>query len=69
MTPEKAKEIHGATHYRTMMDGVTPQMYYKQEDWKFNNGTTRAVWVFLSFANIWTGSDSSTNWKTLIKIE
>jgi hypothetical protein len=46
----------GATHYQTMADGVTPQMYYKQEDIKFDDGTSVRVWVYLSYCNLWQGS-------------
>lgn len=32
MAPQEANSIYGATHYQTMKDKVTPQMYYKF-DW------------------------------------
>jgi predicted metalloendopeptidase len=47
---------YGATHYSTMKDGVTPQMYYKQQTEPINDGTTRTRWVYLSHAGIWMGS-------------
>lgn len=55
MTPQQAKEWFGATHYLPMKDGVTPQMYYKQESDKYSE-EPRVSWVYLSFANIWMGS-------------
>jgi hypothetical protein len=62
MSPEAAQEAqavkakYGATHYATMRDGVTPQMYYKQEYIIYNDNTSELVWVYLSYANLWMGS-------------
>lgn len=62
MSPESAKEAqevkaqYGATHYATMNDGVTPQMYYKQELIHYNDNTSKLVWVYLSYCNLWMGS-------------
>jgi hypothetical protein len=57
MTPNEAKKNHGATHYSTMRDGVTPQMFYKQEPLIPGTNDPRLSWVYLSFANVWQGSD------------
>lgn len=57
MDPQFAKQHFGATHYITMKDGVTPQMYYKQVQIPVNNGTVYTGWVYLSFCNIWMGSN------------
>jgi hypothetical protein len=57
MTPQQAKEQHGATHYSTMRDGITPQMYYKLQTTKINDGTGFTCWVYLSFADLWMGSN------------
>ena len=56
MTPQAAQAMYGATHYTAMRDGVTPQMYYKQENIHFNDKTSKLCWVYLSYANIWMGS-------------
>ena len=56
MTPQEASNKFGATHYTTMKDGKTPQMYYKYVTIYFNDGTY-ADWLhYLSFCNIWMGS-------------
>lgn len=57
MTPQEAKAKFGATHYATMRDGVTPQMYYKQETTPLNDGASFTAWVYLSFCNLWQGSN------------
>lgn len=57
MKPSEAKARYGATHYQTMRDGVTPQMYYKLETIQVNDGTRRKCWVYLSFCNLWQGSN------------
>lgn len=59
MTPREAKEKYHATHYETMKDGVTPQMYYRIEHVLYNDDTIEKRWVYLSFCNIWTGSRKS----------
>lgn len=56
MTPQEAKAKYGATHYTTMRDGVTPQMYYKQQTAPFNDGTSFTCWVYLSYCDLWQGS-------------
>lgn len=43
----------GATHYATMADGKTPQMFYKKDIVKYNDGTMKSVLFYLSFAGIW----------------
>jgi len=48
---------YGATHYSTMFDGVTPQLYYKKQEVQYNDGTLATRWVYLSFAGIWNGSN------------
>ena len=53
MTPQEAKEQFDATHYSTTLDGVTPQMYYKKE----TNSINKTYWVYLSYANLWMGSE------------
>lgn len=57
MYPSEAKLNYGATHYSTMRDGVTPQMYYKLQTIPLNDGTEVTTWVYLSFANLWMGSE------------
>ena len=56
MYPSETKERYGATHYATMRDGVTPQMYYKLETTPLSDGSSFTCWVYLSFANLWMGS-------------
>lgn len=51
------KDAYGATHYSVMTDGVTPQMFYKKEPIHYNDNTSKLVWVYLSFANLWMGSN------------
>lgn len=60
MTPIEAKQLYGATHYLTMKDGVTPQMFYKQEHSIYNDSTSKLVWVYLSYCNLWQGSSIDT---------
>jgi hypothetical protein len=72
MKPSEAKAWFGATHYATMLDGVTPQMYYKQETNPVNDGTTWTCWVYLSFADLWMGSNiriGSEEEKDLVAID
>lgn len=61
MTPEQAYTSYGATHYLTMKDGVTPQMYYKWVYTQMNDGSIGSGLCYLSFANIWMGSDRNNN--------
>lgn len=61
MTPEEAKMKYRATHYSIMTDGVTPQLYYRQNELKFSDGTSKTVWEYLSFADIWMGSELTRN--------
>ena len=49
--------LYGATHYSTMRDGITPQMYYKKLPIQYNDNTSKHVWHYLSYANIWIGSN------------
>jgi hypothetical protein len=56
MTPTEANEQFGATHYTVMRDDVTPQLFYKQKTIPCKDGTSKRVWVYLSFANIWMGA-------------
>jgi hypothetical protein len=56
LTPFEAKTQFGATHYLTMIDGVTPQMYYKKETTKLNDGKSFTSWVYLSYCYLWQGS-------------
>ena len=58
MTPQEANSIYGATHYQTMKDKVTPQMYYKF-DWFCPIQKEFKIWYYLSFANLWMGSGYS----------
>lgn len=57
MTPEQIKEQYGATHYSTLRDGVTPQMFYKLETTPVNDGTKHTSWVYLSYCDLWQGSN------------
>lgn len=57
MYPSEVKEKYGATHYATIRDGVTPQMYYKLETTPLSGGHSFTCWVYLSFANLWMGSN------------
>lgn len=57
MTPVQVKAKYGATHYITMEDKVTPQMYYKID-------TDRTI-KYLSFAGIWFRSDRNDNPKRI----
>lgn len=57
MRPSEAKAWFGATHYATMRDGVTPQMYYKLTTTKFNDGTSVTSWAYLSYCDLWNGSN------------
>lgn len=56
MTPQEVKTKYGATHYTTMRDGVTPQMYYKLKTTPLNDGTSFTCWVYLSHCDLWQGS-------------
>lgn len=72
MTPQEAKARFNATHYSTMRNGITPQMYYKQETNPLNDGTSYTCWVYLSYCNLWQGSVikiGSDDEKRLIAIE
>jgi len=53
---QELKRQFGATHYLTQRDGVSMSMPYKQIEVKFNDGTSRLWWHYLSYANIWLGS-------------
>lgn len=70
MTPQQAHVRHGATHYMPMLDGVTPQMYYKRKRTPCNDGTVHEGWVYLTFCDLWHGSFiTPENEQRLIKIE
>ena len=56
MTPQEALKLYGATMYSTMKNGITPQLFYRWNEIKFNNGTFKYVLEYLSYANIWMGS-------------
>lgn len=60
MTPNEAQAAYGATHYSTRRDGVTPQMYYKQQPVDPYVAGSPVIWVYLSFANLWMGSSINT---------
>ena len=68
MTPTKASKNFGATHYLTMSNTKTPQMYYKHIPTKYSDSTSSVNWHYLSFANIWMGS-SLTSSETLVLIQ
>lgn len=57
MFPSEVKQRFGATHYSTMRDGVTPQMYYKLETTPLSDGHSFTCWVYLSYADLWVGSN------------
>ena len=44
MTPQEANKKYGATHYQVMLDGKTPQMYYKQMHIGYADKTSKIVW-------------------------
>jgi hypothetical protein len=69
MTPKEINQKYGATHYSVMCDGETPQQFYKQEDIPFSDGTSKRVWVYLSYANIWMGSDYNNNPEAVNKLK
>lgn len=50
----------GATHYLPQGDGVSIAMLYKQKTERFNDGTERIWWHYLSYANIWLGTGVPT---------
>ena len=59
MKPSQAKASYGATHYLPLNDDpLTPTLYYKRKETKWNDGTITNNWYYLSFANIWFPSDS-----------
>ena len=68
MTPLEAKKSYGASHYMPMKDGVTPQMYYRKKAIGFADGDSKIVWHYLSYANLWMGSELKDDSK-LIAIE
>ena len=45
--PEATKR--GATHYRAMKDGITPQLFYKENKFK--------CLEYISFSGAWFGSN------------
>lgn len=59
MKPSDAKATYGATHYLPLNDDpLTPTLYYKRKETKWNDGSITNNWHYLSFANIWFPSDS-----------
>ena len=56
LTPAAAKAQFGATHYTTMRDGITPQMYYKQAPLDPYVEDSPVRWCYLSFCGLWMGS-------------
>ena len=47
----------GAQFYQPMKDGVTPQLYYRYKDIKYNDGTTEPRLQYLSTCGGgWMGS-------------
>lgn len=56
MTPQQAKDQIGATHYMPMLDGVTPQMYYRQHVTNWSDGTSSTGWQYRTFAGLWHNS-------------
>lgn len=56
MSPQEVKQNYGATHFMPMLDGVTPQLFYKQKTSKRNDGTYHTGWCYLSFSGSWFGS-------------
>lgn len=60
MRPQQARAEHGATHYTTMTDGVTPQMYYRW-DWLCPVQREVKIWHYLSYAGMWMGSAHGTD--------
>lgn len=49
--------LYGATHFYPRVDGITPQMYYKKMPIGYADEKCIDVWHYLSYANIWMGSD------------
>ena len=68
ITPSEAKAKFNATHYMTMRDDVTPQMYYKKETTQLNDGTSFTCWVYLSYCNLWQGSNIPIGHSTEAKL-
>jgi len=69
MTPKEAKKWFGAQYYLPKKDGKTPQLYYRIENIKYNDGTNKDVLEYLSFANIWFHSRmEKSSMHKLIKI-
>ena len=57
MNPQEAKEQIGASHYMTMKNGVTPQMYYRIEPVKIVGGEIYQCLQFYSeCGGGWLGS-------------
>ena len=61
MTPQEAKLYYGAEYYSTMMDGFSPELYYRVNVINYNDGTSAPRLEYLSFANIWQGSSRKMN--------
>lgn len=57
MNAQEAKEKKGAQFYQPMKDGVTPQLFYRFADIKYNDGTTEKRLQYLSTCGGgWMGS-------------
>lgn len=68
LTPSEAKAKFNATHYTVMRDGITPQMYYKKETTQLNNGKSFTCWVYLSYCDLWQGSNIPIGHRTELNL-
>lgn len=59
MTQDEAKK-HGATHIRLNPSGKFIELYYMQKLVKFNDGTEKLLWNYLSSFNVWMPSIINT---------
>lgn len=57
ITPSEAKAKFDATHFIATKDGITPQLYYKKETTQLNDEISFTCWVYLSYCNLWQGSN------------
>ena len=61
MNPTQAKEQIGAQYFQTMIDGKTPQMYYRTTAIKFNTGeTSETLQYYSSCGGGWMNSADQT---------
>ena len=56
-----------AEYYFPTPDGI-PQMYYKYELIKFNDGTEVKALCYLSYAKMWCGSSSANDPEFIAKL-